>query len=66
MGKPVLLYVWFSFPRVYHPCDIVFSDFNRDGIFPVMWRGKFMLCYEFLLYVLWYYALLLSYSLCCC
>jgi hypothetical protein len=43
MGKPVLLYVWFSFPGVYHPCDIVLSDFNSDGIFPVMWRGEFVM-----------------------
>jgi hypothetical protein len=51
LGKPVLLHVRFSFPCVYHPCDIVLSNFNCDGIFPVMWRGKLLFFSAYLSYI---------------
>ena len=39
LWEPVLLPLRVPVPRVCHPCDLLLTDLDRDGLFPALRRG---------------------------
>lgn len=40
MGEPILLLIWIPISRILHSGHLMLTDFNCDGLFSTLRRGK--------------------------